>query len=63
MGDDKAYWLTLRITPNMGDTLFELAQMVGAANNLGASSPEKLAAMFRIVPFAVEVTNEEGAES
>lgn len=62
MGNNKAYWLTLRITSNMGDTLFELAQMVEAANNLGASSPEKLAAMFSAVPFAVEVTSEEGAE-
>lgn len=62
MGDDKAYWLTLRITPNIGDTLYELARMVDAANSLGAASPEKLAAMFLAVPFAVEVTSEEGAE-
>ena len=62
MGDDKAYWLTLRITSNIGDTLYELARMVDAASMLGAASPEKLAAMFQAVPFAVEVTSEEGAE-
>lgn len=62
MGDDKAYWLTLRITSNIGDTLYELARMVDAASSLGAASPEKLAAMFLAVPFAVEVTSEEGAE-